>query len=287
MSNICVCTCIRSWEIDPLGSIRPTEIQGLVRQLSSSLAPSTVAVVYGRIVSIFRAAIRDRVVAISPCVDVRLPRSPTNAVTRVLEPDQVLALAGLVPLRYRGVVIAGAGLGLRPGELFGLTMDRIEFLKRSVRVDQQMVRVRGEGVRLAPLTTAVSYRSVPLPDVVPQATASHMQGWRTHPELGLVLTNERNAPIQQFPFSMVFEHAPAKAGLPDWATPHDLRQFYASTLIRSGASIKVVQTRLGHSSAKATFDVYGHLFRDEEDRTRQAVEDALSTADIPRTQAQD
>lgn len=74
----------------------------------------------------------------------------------------------------------------------------------------------------------------------------------------------------------MFEKARAKAGLADWATPHDLRHFYASTLIRSGASIKVVQTRLGHASAKVTLDVYGHLFRDEDDRTRQAIESALS-----------
>ena len=43
-------------------------------------------------------------------------------------------------------------------------------------------------------------------------------------------------------------------------------------LIRSGASVKVVQARLGHSSAKTTLDVYGHLFADEEDRTRAAID---------------
>ncbi len=31
--------------------------------------------------------------------------------------------------------------------------------------------------------------------------------------------------------------------------------------------MKVVQTRLGHASAKVTLDTYGHLFPDEEDRT--------------------
>lgn len=48
-------------------------------------------------------------------------------------------------------------------------------------------------------------------------------------------------------------------------------------MIRSGASVKVVQARLGHSSAKTTLDVYGHLFPDEEDRTRQAIESAFSS----------
>jgi integrase len=48
-------------------------------------------------------------------------------------------------------------------------------------------------------------------------------------------------------------------------------------LIRSSAgNIKVVQMRLGHASAQVTLDTYGHLFPDEEDRTRQAIHDELA-----------
>jgi integrase len=52
--------------------------------------------------------------------------------------------------------------------------------------------------------------------------------------------------------------------------------YYASLLIRSGASVKVVQARLGHASAKTTLDVYGHLWPDDENRTRRAVDDAFA-----------
>jgi integrase len=97
---------------------------------------------------------------------------------------------------------------------------------------------------------AASYRSVPLPDVVGPEIAAHLKVWPRHPGLGLVFTNERDGPIQQYPFGVMFENAGVKAGLPERLTPHDLRHFYASTLIRSGASIKVVQARLGHASAK-------------------------------------
>ena len=66
------------------------------------------------------------------------------------------------------------------------------------------------------------------------------------------------------------------AGLPP--TPyHQLRHFFASALIRSGLSIKEVQSRLGHSSAMITLDVYGHLFGDEEDRGRGAIERMFGT----------
>jgi integrase len=179
-----------------------------------------------------------------------------------------------VPARYRALVIAGADTGLRPGELFGLTVDRIDFLRRLVRVDRQLVRVRGEGVTLGPLKTQASYRTVPLGQHVTDALAAHIAQVPPHPDLGLVFTNEGGAPIQQQPFASVWETARERAKLPEWATPHDLRHYFASVLIRSGASVKVLQARLGHASAKVTLDVYGHLFADEEDRTRAAVDAA-------------
>jgi integrase len=56
---------------------------------------------------------------------------------------------------------------------------------------------------------------------------------------------------------------------------HDLRHFYASALIRKGLSVKVVQARLGHASAVETPDIYSHLWPDDEDRTRAAVDEGL------------
>lgn len=46
---------------------------------------------------------------------------------------------------------------------------------------------------------------------------------------------------------------------------------FASYLISSGVGIKTVQKRLRHASAKTTLDVYGYLFPDSDDSTRDAV----------------
>jgi integrase len=267
----------------PIGAIRHSEVQGLVRRLGEKLAPSTVEVVYGRVVAVFRAAVRDRVITSSPCFDIRLPAKKPGSTLEVLSTDEVLAVADAVPARYGALVIAGAGTGLRPGELFGLSVDRVDFLRKVIRVDRQVVRTRGHGVDLAPLKTSSSYRSVPLATTVGETIAAHLAQWPEHPDLGLIFTNEAGAPIQQHPFSVVWETARRKASAPEWATPHDLRHYFASVLIRSGASVKVVQARLGHSSAKTTLDTYGHLFEDEEDRTRAAVDAMLgSPASNPR-----
>jgi integrase len=119
---------------------------------------------------------------------------------------------------------------------------------------------------------------VPLPQTVADALAAHLARWSPHPELGVIFTSSTGGPVQQAPWASVWETERRRAGLAEWATPHDLRHHYASVLIRSGASVKVVQTRLGHASAKTTLDTYGHLMPDEEDRTRAAVDDAFAAA---------
>jgi integrase len=70
--------------------------------------------------------------------------------------------------------------------------------------------------------------------------------------------------------------APAReaAGLPG-ARFHDLRHFYASALIRAGLNVRVVSERLGHANAAMTLNVYAHLWPDDEDRTRQAIDDVF------------
>lgn len=261
----------------PLSSIRPSHIQALVGNLTGTLAPSTLSRVYGRVAAVCRAAVRDRLIGFSPCVDIKLPRAPrSEEVTEVLTTEQVLALAAKLPARYGAWVIVAAGTGLRPGEMAGLAVDRVDFLRRSLRVDQQLVRVRGAGVAVGPLKTPSSYRTIPLGQTVTDALAAHLRERPAAGELRLVFTNQWGGPVQQHPFAVVFERAREAAKLPEWATPHDLRHYFASLQIRRGASVKRVQKLLGHASAKTTLDTYAHWWPDDEDSAREAVDAELA-----------
>ncbi|MGH9118274.1 MAG: tyrosine-type recombinase/integrase [Acidimicrobiales bacterium] len=250
----------------PLNTIKASDVQRLVAGMA--LSPSTVRVVYSRVTAVFNQAVRDDVLDKSPCRGIKLRRTG-SAPTEILTVDQVTALADAIPARYRALVLFMAQSGLRPGETMGLTVDRVDFLRRTVKVDRQLVRVRGKGVELGEPKTDSSYRTVPLATV--DMLSAHLVRFPAAHEWRLMFTNERGAPIQQHPFSSVWETARRRAGLPEWATPHDLRHFYASTLIRAGLSVKVVQARLGHKSATTTLDTYGHLWGDDDDRTREAV----------------
>lgn len=114
---------------------------------------------------------------------------------------------------------------------------------------------------------------MPLPQVVGATLASHLE---RHPsgEGGLIFTNEHGDPIRRNRFGEVWRKTVDEIDLAGLRF-HDLRHFYASLLIRHGESVKVVQARLGHASASETLDTYSHLWPDNEERTRAAVDGVL------------
>jgi integrase len=126
----------------PIGAILRSEIQAWVKSLSGALAPGSVEVVYRWVSTIFKAAVGDRLIAASPCVRVALPKRTSSKVVPLGVVD-VEGLAAAVPERYRALIVFAAGMGLRQAECFGLTMDRVDFLRRAARVDRQLVAVRG------------------------------------------------------------------------------------------------------------------------------------------------
>jgi integrase len=257
----------------PLSSIRPSELQAWVRGRSESLEPATIELVYRYIVSILRAAVADRIIASSPAVRIKLPKKTVRRI-EPLPTEVVEDLTNAVPPRYRALVILAAGTGMRQGECFGLTVDRIDFLRRQVTVDRQLCLLPGGPPSLGPPKTAASYRTIPLPQVVVDALASHLTSFPVGSG-GLVFTNDAGAPIRRTRFSAIWRPVVAAVNAPVGTGFHALRHYYASLLIRHGESVKVVQSRLGHASASETLDTYSHLWPDSEDRTRAAVDEVL------------
>jgi integrase len=256
----------------PLASLRPSEVQVWVKGLSVTLSPATVELTARTLASLYRAALRDRLVVSNPCDGLRLPEKVRQ---RVAPPqvEVVRALAVAMPARLRAAVTLGAGAGLRQGEAFGLTVDRVDFLRGSIRVDRQLVTPKSGPALLGPPKRPASVRTIPVGRVVTEALAAHLARFDAGPE-GLIFTGEAGRPVGRNRVADVVRAAATKAGA-GAVRFHDLRHFYASALIRKGLSVKVVQARLGHASAVETLDVYGHLWPDDEDRTRQAVDELL------------
>jgi len=263
----------------PVGAVTRSEVQGWVKERAQAVAPSTARAAYRVLAMVFGAAVRDRLVAVSPCDRVALPEAVKLEV-RPLTPHQVLELAGAMPARYGAVVVLAAGTGLRLSEVLGLTRERVDFLRRVVHVREQLVCLPGGEPFLGPPKTAASVRSVPAPAFALEALSQHLAAYGA-PGAGPgspVFTSERGEWVRRTGFGARWRRGVAAAGLPVGTRFHVLRHTYASLLIAQGEHPKTIQRRLGHASITETMDTYGHLFPDAEDRTREAIEAAWRAA---------
>lgn len=159
--------------------------------------------------------------------------------------------------------------GIRWGEATALRVARVEPVRGRLEIVEAVVDVNGTMIFGSPKSH--QHRSVPIPrflraDLV-TATAGKSRG-------DLVFPSATGSALRVQNFRRdVFDRAAREAGLPG-LTPHELRHTAASLAIASGASVKGVQSMLGHASATLTLDRYGHLFEGELD----AVADRLDVA---------
>jgi integrase len=165
----------------PVVTIRPSEVQAWVKDRSQVLAPSTLRVTFAYMVTVLHTAVRDRTIALNPCAGIKLPEV-RRAEIIPLHVDAVRALIEAAPPRHRAMILLAAASGLRQGEVFGLEVDCIDFLRREVTVRQQLI-TPDKGVAeeetpepyLGEPKTYESYRTVPLAAVAVDALAAHLQ----------------------------------------------------------------------------------------------------------------
>lgn len=171
----------------PIASIRKGDVQALISGLGQVLAPNTIRIVRQHLSATFARAIDDNLIVKNPAVGVRLPRVETPAVVP-LEPEEVHRLLDAAAPWYRVAVVIGAGLGLRMSEAAGLTVDHVEFLRRTVRVDRQWQQAtqQAAGGFSAPKTRASS-RTIPASQWALDELAAHLA---EHPagEHGVIVT---------------------------------------------------------------------------------------------------
>jgi integrase len=264
-----------------IGQVRAIHLREVLTHLERrGLAQSTVATAWGVLSSMFRAAVRDQVIPVSPCEGITVS-PPARAEVKVLTADQLgglLDAAGWrkgrdVPLvADRVMLLTAVGTGLRQGELFGLRAPRVELLRRVLSVEEQVTTGKGRPPALtSTLKTATSRRRVPLPDELIDVLSAYLPG------RDVLFTTPRSGGLWQRSHfnATVWKPALLRAGLDTSLGLHVLRHTYASHLIAAGRQPKTIQRLMGHSSIVETMDTYGHLFPDDDDQTRTALSGLL------------
>ncbi len=260
-----------------LSEIKPIDVKIWLAKLNEEgIASSSMAVLHNRLRQICADAIDNGLLARNPCSRKTAPatgkQKPYCATTA-----QVWALHDAMPHHLRVAVLLGAFAGLRIGEVAGLRVADVDFIRGVVHPKQQW--------RDEPLKTTGSDAPVPIPRELTLLLAASVKQW---PSTYMVTGSSGIG--RAYPRMIGDAVAVAKAHiadaekdltdkvltLPAEFTFHDLRHYFASLLISSGADIKTVQARLRHESATTTLTTYSHLWPDADESTRSAVGAVIS-----------
>lgn len=264
-----------------LSTITNAEVRAWVSELQAGgpdrrpLSAASVRKAAFALRSALDAAVADRRLSANPAQSVPLP-AERAAEQRFLSREQVDTLADVIEKEYRAVVLLGALVGLRWGEIAGLRRSRVDVLRSRIRVDQTAVQIDGQGITFGEPKTKGSRRTIPVARSVMAQIEQHMTEHVGPEPDALLVTGPDGGPMHRGTFWRVAWKPAVKACKLQGLRVHDLRHTFVSLLISSGANVKQVSTWAGHSSVTVTLDTYAHLLHDDGDDIADRMDALLS-----------
>jgi integrase len=239
-----------------VGSVSRADVQRLVNGWALTHSAASTMRMYAVLRALMNYAEDSEIIARSPCRRIRLPQvSPRTA--EILDAERLAELAGAMgsygPMAYLGV------FGLRWGEIAGLRVGRLDFLRQTIVIDHQVTRgLRGEMIEGDPKTKAGRRSSLALPDWLMAMLANVLT------ERGLTMgTPEAFVFVSPDGARLHYSNWRRRVWLPAREATgllglnfHDLKHTAGTALLEEGVNIKTAQERLGHANPRTTLEVY-------------------------------
>ena len=245
----------------PMSTISPTLVQGWVNKaVQDSLSPRSIRKYHTLLHSIFKAAVRDRVLAYNPCDGTSLPKVVTSR-RATITPTQFDALLAAMPVQHQALLQVGIETGMRWGELAALRPRHLDLVRGWIIVAETIVEIgkknspTGQRYTIKPYPKNDQHRTLAITPELAGVLADRIAtlGLRGDDLLFPSTPRDPQQPTSRNTFrTRTWRPALQAAGLPLTIRMHDLRHAHASWLLAGGADLKTVMDRLGHSQISTT-----------------------------------
>jgi integrase len=251
-----------------LASLHRTQVQRWVNGLvEKGLAPDTVRRVYEIFQRIAEGAVTSDLIPRSPCRDITLPKNRRGK-PQALGLEELWRITQVTQPRYQALIPTGAWGGLRPGELAGLRVRDIDFLRGTLSVVQGVREVRG-WVEFTDLKNEAADATISLPPFLLEMLSVHIRdfvigrgafdGFPPENTDGLLFvagTWKKPTVLRVNNFrARVWKPALRAAGLPPYP-PKVLRASHATLLAQLATHPVAIQGRLRHSDPRTAQEYY-------------------------------
>jgi integrase len=259
--------------------LRPVDLTELyAKLLRDRLAPRTVGHVHRLLHRAFSFAMTWDVVQKNVVSSVRPPRVPEEEIEIIREDDIKTVLQKLRGQPLYPIMTLALASGMRRGELLALRWRDVDLDGGIVRVERSLEETKA-GLRFKEPKTKQGRRSITIPpSIVAELRAHRKDQQERRLAIGagkasadaLVFPAWNGSPRSPNALSKEWKAAMIEAEME--VSLHALRHTHASSLIAAGVDVLTISRRLGHASPSITLDVYGHLFKNVDDRAAQAIE---------------
>jgi integrase len=169
-----------------------------------------------------------------------------------------MRLADSMSENFAPMVWLGAVVGLRWGEVAGLRVGRIDLLRKTVTVAEQVTRGIGGVGFVGPTKSAAGNRTLSIPAGLVDILSGHLTrlGLTGAEPDALLFPNADGEPLDYSNWRRrIWMPALEGADLKGVGF-HDLRRTNATAMVLDGVDVKTAQTRLGHSDPRLTLAIY-------------------------------
>ena len=249
----------------PLNQLDTTRIQRFINGMhAQGLSPKTIRNTFNNLNAALNKAVVLKILTSNPCFGTVLPKLQRYQAQVYDVPEIQKALTeanGDTNLVL--IIVLGAMLGLRRGEMAALRWEHVDFTNKSVTICENRVQSASGIIKKAPKSNA-GKRTISIGDevldILQQAKDLYDDDCKVlwFRDLGYVLHKENGDPYVPDSISQLWDRFVTRKGLPRIRL-HDLRHSNATLMIANGISAKVVQHRLGHADVSTTLQRYVHV----------------------------
>ena len=225
----------------------------------------------------------------------KVPLTPTqeNELLDFMQNDPVYA-------KYYDEVVILLETGLRISELCGLTPADLNFEKRFVNVDHQLLRSTEDGYYIEAPKTESGFRQVPMSAAAYEAFERVLKKRRDGRCIKVdgykdfLFLNRDGLPKTAVNYDAMFKCLAKKYNkchkepLPDVMTPHTMRHTFCTRMANAGMNPKALQYIMGHANIVMTLNYYAHatFHSAQEEMERLQAKAKTTTEAKPETAAE-
>ncbi|GGO28938.1 putative prophage phiRv2 integrase [Microbispora rosea subsp. aerata] len=248
--------------------------------LDGGVGPVTVAKAYRLLKAIFNTAIDDGLIKSNPC-KIKGAGKEESPERPVLTMKQVFALADAIDPRYRMLILLATFASLRWGELAALKRKNVDVEAGTIRVTGSTTELKDGSVTIGPPKSEAGKRIVSVPAVLLADLRAHLETYAEAGDEGFVFVGPKGAQLRRANFTRIWSRALKGAQLSGFHF-HDLRHTGNTFAAQSGATLRELMNRMGHSTTRAAL-IYQHTAMERDraiaDALGKLAEEALSKQD--------